>query len=120
MFKNPWTKEGDLRYFAFFKIVIFILFLARGFSLYLDSTLPLSEISGTLSVVMITLFVIQMAFVNYALFMSIVAIMRVSIIELCTVKHNLFKRIIVFVFSYVEAVFIYGLAPYLKYRVIRI
>lgn len=120
MFKNPWRKDGSIRYVELIKISAAVLFLAMVFSLYLESTLPFSELSASMGFFTMALFIIQLMISNYELKKEIMALMDFDIHGLIDVGFVSLKRVSSYVFSPEEEFYCYGLAPILKYRVMRI
>lgn len=120
MIKNPWKKDGRVHYFELIKIAVITLSLTMVFSLYLETTLTMSQVSTITSAIVLTLLLIQFVFINYEIYQWIVSVLSITMIETLHLTRLPMKRILVFVQRCLYICPRNGLIPMLKYRVMRI
>jgi len=120
MIKNPWRKDGSVRYFELFKIATFAMLFAMGFSFVLEATLPLGEVSALASMVVVALLVLQLTLLNLSALKAILAFLKLKLIELISIDLAPLKRSFELKVIAIAYHFKNGLAPILKYRVIRV
>lgn len=120
MIKNPWKKDGRVHYFELIKIALIMLSLTMVFSLYLETTLTMSQASTMTSAIVLTLILIQCVFINYEIYQWIVSVLSITMIEMLYLTRLPMKRILVFAQRMTCVCPYNGLMPMLKYRVMRI
>lgn len=120
MIRNPWRKDGSIRYFELFKIAVIIIFLMMVFSIYLESSLPISKLSAPMGLLLTALWILQLIIINYELKREITRILSLKVDELIHFDILPLKGLKVFTLIFKQIKIMFGLAPELTYRVMRI